>query len=59
MPAPTRVTAFIGRSSTRRLTQGWQARGRETSEFRREDITGGRTHCGVCPRRRQCSGSYE
>ena len=33
--------------------------GRETSEFRHEDITGDRTHCGVCPRRRQRFGGYE
>ena len=37
----------------------WQARGRETSEFHHEDITGGRTHCGVCSRRRRRFGGYE
>ena len=33
--------------------------GREASEFRHEDITGDRAHCGVCPRRRQRFGGYE
>ncbi len=37
----------------------WQARGREASEFRHEDITGDRTHCGVCPRCRWRPGGYE
>ena len=57
---PTRATAFIGRSSTRRLTQEVAGSGGEKqASFRHEDITGGRTHCGVCPWHGWRLGGYE
>ena len=41
------------------MTEEVAGRGRAESEFRHEDITGDRAHCGVCPRRRQRFGGYE
>ena len=33
--------------------------GKEISEFRRENIIGGRSHCGVCPWCRRSARGYE
>jgi len=60
MPAPHSRDRVHGRFIYASINSGGgRLGGRETSEFCHEDIVGGRTHRGLCPRRRECFGSYE